>query len=139
MDLHRYPESLAQFQKVIEREPNFFPAHFKLSTLYATMGRYPDAVREMRKSFNTPPSFVVSEDVAGYLQLASTSEGTDRVSVMGAASALAGDRDGAFHYLEKSFADGNNNLMQVLRYPALDSLHSDPRYADLLHRMGMPK
>ncbi len=139
MDLHRYPESLGQFQKVIEREPNFFPAHFKLSTLYATMGRYPDAVREMRKSFNTPPSFVVSEDAAGYLQLASTSEGTDRVSVMGAASALAGDRDGAFHYLEKSFADGNNNLMQVLRYPALDSLHSDPRYADLLHRMGMPK
>ncbi len=139
MDLHRYPESVTQFQKVIERDPNFFPAHFKLSTLYATMGRYPDAVREMRKSFNTPPSFVVSDDAAGYLQLASTSEGTDRFSVMGAAAALAGDRDGAFHYLEKSFIDSNSNLPQVLRYPAMDSLHSDPRYADLLRRLGLPK
>jgi serine/threonine protein kinase/tetratricopeptide (TPR) repeat protein len=139
MDLHRYPESIAQFQKVLERDPNFYPAHFKLSTLYSTLGRYPDAVRELRLSYNTPPSFVVSNDAAGYLQLASTSEGTDRLSVMGAAAALAGDPDHAFQYLEKSFAEGNNNLTQVIRYPAIDSLRSDKRYADLMRRMGLPK
>jgi hypothetical protein len=107
--------------------------------LYATLGRYPDAVRELRLSYNTPPSFVVSNDAAGYLQLASTSEGTDRLSVMGAAAALAGDPDHAFQYLEKSFAEGNNNLTQVIRYPAIDSLRSDKRYADLMRRMGLPK
>ncbi len=139
MDLRRYPEAVAQFQKVLERDPNFFPAHFKLSTLYATMGRHPDAIREMRKAFDTPPSVVVRDDAGGYLQLASMVEGTDRFSVMGAAAALAGDRDHAFQYLNKAFADGNNNVMQVIRYPAVDSLRSDPRYAELLRRMGLPK
>ena len=31
MDAHRYPEALAQFQKTLERDPNFGPAHHKLA------------------------------------------------------------------------------------------------------------
>src|SRR6202030_3509143 len=39
MTAHRYPESLEEFQKVLQRDPGFQPAHYKLSQLYATMGR----------------------------------------------------------------------------------------------------
>jgi eukaryotic-like serine/threonine-protein kinase len=137
MNLRRYPEAVVQFQKVLERDPKFFPAHFKLSTLYATMGHYSDAVKEMRESFDFPPSLVVKDNAAGYLQLASMVEGTDRYSVMGAAAALVGDRDHALEYLNKSVDERNNNVMQVVRYPAVDSLRSDPRFADLLRRMGL--
>jgi serine/threonine protein kinase/Tfp pilus assembly protein PilF len=139
MELHRYPESIAQFQKVLERDPKFFPAHFKLSTLYATMGRYEDAVQELRKSFDTLPSTPVTNDAAGYLRLASIVDGSDRSSVMGAAAALAGDRDRAFEYLGKSYDDRDNNLVQVIRYPALDSLRSDPRYVELVRKLGVPQ
>jgi serine/threonine protein kinase/Tfp pilus assembly protein PilF len=38
MDAHRYPEALAQFQKTVERDPTFGPAHHKLAHLYATTG-----------------------------------------------------------------------------------------------------
>jgi hypothetical protein len=55
------------------------------------------------------------------------------------AAALAGDRDEAFQYLEKSYADEDNELLIEVRYPALDSLRSDPRFADLLHRLGLPQ
>lgn len=48
MQAHRYPESLAQFQKVLARDPNFDPAHYKLSQLYATIGRFAEAVREIQ-------------------------------------------------------------------------------------------
>jgi tetratricopeptide (TPR) repeat protein len=137
MNMRRYPEAVVQFQKVLERDPKFFPAHFKLSTLYATMGRYSDAVKEMRESFDFPPSLVVRDNAAGYLQLASMVEGTDRYSVMGAAAALVGDRDHALEYLNKSVDERNNNVMQVVRYPAVDSLRSDPRFAELLRRMGL--
>ncbi len=40
MDAHRYPEALAAFQKVLQSDPNFPPAHHKLAQLYAAHGRF---------------------------------------------------------------------------------------------------
>ena len=137
MQARRYPESLAQFQKVLARDPNFVPAHYKLSQLYATTGRFPEAVTELRKAFSKP--IPVSEDAKGYLQLMSTLEGSDRSAAAGVAAALVGDRDRAFQYLEKAYSDGDNELILAIRYPALDSLRSDPRYKDLMRRLGLPE
>jgi TolB-like protein len=33
MEARRYPEALAQFQKVLDRDPNFIPAHYKLALI----------------------------------------------------------------------------------------------------------
>jgi TolB-like protein/predicted Ser/Thr protein kinase len=49
MDLHRYAEALAQFQKTIERDPTFGPAHRKLSQLYAATGDFANAVMRVEK------------------------------------------------------------------------------------------
>ena len=49
MDAHRYPEALAQFQKTLERDPAFKPAHHKLSQLYAATGDFANAVSELKK------------------------------------------------------------------------------------------
>jgi serine/threonine protein kinase len=137
MEARRYPESLAQFQKVLERDPNSDPAHFKLSQLYATTGRFPEAVRELRKLF--PEPIPVSEDAKGYRELMMTLHGSDRSAAVGVAAALSGERDLAFQYLQKANADGDNELLIAIRYPALDSLRSDPRYADLMRRLGLPQ
>jgi serine/threonine protein kinase len=137
MEARRYPESLAQFQKVLARDPNFPPAHYKLSHLYATTGRFPEAVSELRKSL--PNSSPVSEDAQGFLKLMLTMPDADRSAGAAVAAALAGDRDQAFKYLEKAFSDGDSELLIVIRYPALDSLRSDPRYKDLLRRLGLPE
>jgi serine/threonine protein kinase/tetratricopeptide (TPR) repeat protein len=138
MEAHRYPESLAQFQKVLDRDPHFLPAHYKLSHLYATTGRFADAVPELRKSFLAKP-ISVTPDAKGYLQLMLTLEGADRHAAVGMAAALAGDRDLAFKYLEQSFADGDNELLIAIREPALDPLRSDPRFKDLMRRLGLPE
>jgi len=57
MDAHRYPEALAQFQKVLERDPNFGPAHHKLAYLYAPTGDFADAVSESQKLVFVPGSW----------------------------------------------------------------------------------
>ena len=140
MEAHRYPESLAQFQKTLARDPNFPPGHWKLSHLYATMGRFPEAIDEMKKSdFRQPISVPPNAD--GYLALAKSNRetGADRSAAIAMAAALAGDRDLAFQYLEKSYADQDNELLIEVRYPALDSLRSDPRFADLMRRLGLPQ
>ncbi|MGA7968110.1 MAG: protein kinase [Terriglobales bacterium] len=136
-EARRYPESLAEFKKVLERDPKFPPAHYKLSQLYATTGNFADAVRELGKITDGP--FSSAPTAKNYVELTMKLTGTDRSAAVGAAAALAGDRDMAFEYLNKAFTDGNDELPCVVRYPALDSIRSDPRYADLMRRMGLPE
>jgi serine/threonine protein kinase/tetratricopeptide (TPR) repeat protein len=137
MEAKHYPESLAQFQKVIGRDPNFWPAYYRLSQLYATTGRFSEAVTEFHKALSK--TTFVTEDAKGYLQLMSTLEGSDRSGAVAVASALAGDKDKAFENLEKAYTDGDNELLISIRYPALDTLRSDPRYAALMRRFGLPE
>jgi eukaryotic-like serine/threonine-protein kinase len=138
MTAKRYPESLAQFQKVLERDPTFVPAYFKMSQLLATMGRFPDAVAALHKSFLAKP-VEVSGDAKGYLDLMMHLEGTDRNAAVGAAAARAGKPDMAFEYLNKSFADGDNELLFVVRDPALEPIRTDPRYQELMRKLGLPE
>jgi TolB-like protein/Tfp pilus assembly protein PilF len=137
MEGRRYPESMAQFQKVLARDPNFLPAHYKLSQLYAVTGRFAEAVSELRKIFAKPIS--VSDDAKGYRDLTMTMEDSDRSAAVAVASALYGDREQAFRYLEKAYVDGDNELLFAVRHPALDSLRSDSRFADLMRRLGLPE
>jgi tetratricopeptide (TPR) repeat protein len=138
MEARRYPESLAQFQKVLERDPNFLPARYKLSILYATMGRFPEAISEIAKSHFTKP-LDVSRDAKGYLELMMTEEGSDRSTSVAVAAALAGENNQAFQYLEKAYTNGDNALLISIRLPAFDPLRRDPRYADLMRRLGLPE
>jgi len=137
MEARRYPESLAQFQKVLERDPNFGPAHYKLSQLYAATGRFAEAVSELRKIVSKAGSW--SRDAKGYCEVALAMEGSDRSAAVAVASVLSGDRDQAFEYLEKAYADGDRELVVVIRYPAMDPIRSDRRYADLMRRLGLPE
>jgi hypothetical protein len=63
----------------------------------------------------------------------------DPVSAIALGFALGGDRDKAFEQLDKAFADQDDELIFGIRYPGFDSLRSDPRYADLMRRLGLPE
>jgi eukaryotic-like serine/threonine-protein kinase len=132
----RYPESLAQFRKVIERDPSFVGGHFYFSQLYATTGRFAEAVNELQKGAHLTGAW--SADAQGYsrLMLAAAPDAPADIAVT---FALAGDRNKSFEYLEKAFSDKDPDLFFCVRYPAFDSMRSDPRYADLMRRLGLPQ
>src|SRR5215469_715391 len=48
------------------------------------------------------------------------------------------DRDLAFEWLEKSYRERDAFLVFLPILPEFRSLHSDPRFADLLRRIGLP-
>jgi len=137
VEAHRYPEALAQFQKVLERDPNFLPAYYKRSLLYAAMGRFAEAVSDIEK--NLPKPISVSLDAKGYCEAAQGLGTSARSSASAVAFAVKGDHDQAFKYLEKAYSDGDSELLIVIRYPALDPIRSGPRYADLMRRLGLPE
>ena len=48
-----------------------------------------------------------------------------------------GEKDQAFEWLEKAYADRSWDLTFLRVNPSLDSLRSDPRFADLLRRLKL--
>ncbi len=137
---HRYDESLAQFQKALLADPGFRPAHYKLSLLYAAMGRFGEAVSELQKFVSTPGSF--SPDAKGYVALCRASELFDKnewFSAIAVAYGYANDRENALAYLEKAYSLADEEILLSIRLPAFDFIRSDPRYADVMRRMGLPE
>jgi hypothetical protein len=53
--------------------------------------------------------------------------------------ALLGDKDKAFLRLEKAYEQRASELITLEVEPEWDSLRSDPRYADLVRRIGLPQ
>jgi TolB-like protein/Tfp pilus assembly protein PilF len=139
MNAHRYPEALAAFQKVAQSDPNFKPTHFKFSQYYAAQGDFAHAVPEFQKFFPVPGSF--SLDAKGYRELgqAEFSDRPETMMWMGLATAPTGDKGKVFEYLNKAFAEQEIELILCIRYPTLDTFRSDPRYSDLMRRMGLPE
>ena len=139
MDAHRYPEARVEFQKELQRDPNFLPAHHKFAQLLAANGEFPQAVVELQKFASTSGTW--SPDAKGYRELAEAAFAArpEATTWVAAGAAVTGDRKKALDYLEKAFANQEIELILCIRYPTFDAIRSDPRYADLMRRMGLPE
>ncbi len=141
MDAHQYPQAQEQFDQILQRDPGFGPGLFYLSQMQATQGQWAEAVSALQKS--GPPGSAEamrswSPDAKGYAEfMDAISEGNLPANVAVAYS-LAGNRDKAFEHLEKAFADRDDELTAVIRFPAFDHVKSDPRWAALLHKLNLP-
>jgi hypothetical protein len=67
-------------------------------------------------------------------------QASGRGNPLGVANAYAeaGERDLAFQWLEKAFAERTPQLLHIVADPAYDGLRDDPRYKDLIRRIGIP-
>ncbi len=87
-----------------------------LAEAYAGAGRREDALR-------------ILEEVRG---------SADHVNVAYVYAAL-GEADAAFEWLEKAYERRQGELGWLQVAPVLDPLRSDPRFQDLLRRIGLPE
>jgi serine/threonine protein kinase/tetratricopeptide (TPR) repeat protein len=139
MVARRSPEAISHMQKLLERDPSFSPAHFYLSQIYVSNGRYAEAVRELRKTTFGRVNGPASPDLQGYLKLMLTAGDTAPPTNIAVTYALAGDRNKAFEYLEKAYTEQDSELSACIRFPAFDVLKSDPRWAAYMRRLGLPE
>jgi len=153
----RYDESIAQLSKVLEIDPNYATAHQFLSFVYEAQGKYDlwldeaEKVATLAKDADLLAVFKVARleyARAGYRAVTKRiaevyEEQSKRVYIdpvnIAIAYATLDDKDKAFFWLEKGFAE-KSDLIRILKTaPAFDSLRSDPRYSDLLRRMNLPQ
>jgi TolB-like protein/DNA-binding winged helix-turn-helix (wHTH) protein len=53
--------------------------------------------------------------------------------------AALGDTDKAMHYLEQGYREHTIELVRLQVNPAYDDMRTDPRFQDLVHRIGLPQ
>jgi len=154
----RYDESIAQFHKALELNPDVAPIRTGLPSAYAMKRMYPQAVGEygkipdQDKAVASENQFVASFrgwvyavsgrrtdalKIAQEFRDLSSHSYVDFYLVAGIYAGL-GDKNEAFRLLEKGY-EQHSAAMPYLGIDVFwDELHSDPRYLDLLRRMGLP-
>lgn len=156
----RYEDALAQFQRVNQLDPNFALNHERLAHLYAVMGKFNEAIAEESKArtlihesldrvqakSNRLRRAVAENGARGYwqteLDLAheeqNPPEAYDTPLALAMIYSHLGDKEKAFANLEIAYAGRDEELTNLSIEPQFDSLRSDPRFKDLVTRVGIP-
>jgi tetratricopeptide (TPR) repeat protein len=142
----RYEDALAEYRRVLELEPDFAQAHQMVLAELLRRGDL-EAARQEAASLPLPGSSYAEACLAvlaarsGDRRLAD--EHLERVVsperwTAEASVALAlGDKEGAVAALEEGYRRRDAAMLLIGADPRMDPLRSDPRFADLVHRVGV--
>ena len=132
------------------------PGHSGLALVYLQKGRYAEAIQEFELCIMGLDEIDAKEKAAalrqafkeagmrGYwkkhLQLLITESKRRYIMPLEVASdyAMLGEKELAFEWLEKAYEDHGDGMPDLGLDRRFDSLHSDPRFRELLHRIGLP-
>ena len=150
---HSYDESIRQSLKTIEMDPNFALAHNQLGQAYLQKGMREEAIAELQNALqlsggsptcmaNLARAYAAAgkrgeaEKLLSELKKRSRpgySHATEIAVIYGA----LGEKDQAMSWLEKGYEERFNP--GVLLRPGFDPLRSDPRFEELVRRIGLPR
>jgi serine/threonine protein kinase/Tfp pilus assembly protein PilF len=151
----QYDEAIEQYQKVFKLFPKTRDAQwcFQLGDVYGQKEMFPEAVAEYLKGFERAgwtsdriedlrQAFARAGITGFYRKLLEQlkSDPDERLDLIGIAELYArlGEKDQSFEWLERAYSKRSDGLVHLRENLGFDNVRSDPRYADLLHRIGLP-
>jgi tetratricopeptide (TPR) repeat protein len=148
---HQYEEAIQRSRKTMDLDPHFPLAHYQLGQAFLQKHRYDEAIAELQKAVAFSGSSTTSTSSLAYAYAVSgrknqalkilndlksqTSEKFSNAPEIALVYLGLDDKDQAMAWLEKGYAERFNP--GVLMRPAFNPLRSDPRFQDLLHRIGL--
>jgi len=153
-DMHRYDDALAELNKLIAANPEF-PGNYGIrGSVYWQLGNQDAAVADwaMDMTKRGRPEWAeafgggyrkakLKGACAALIELLKNESQKEYISPNEFARyyGLMGDRDHAFEWLEKGYAERSGRMEYLKVEEYLEPFHSDPRYIDMLKRMGLPQ
>jgi tetratricopeptide (TPR) repeat protein len=146
----QYDRAIEQFKKGVEIDPNGTWARCCLAWSYIQKGMYEEAITAANKSDD--PYLLVSTAHA-YALLGKRAEAQKIIErlkkqarqryvpsyIMARIYIGLGEKEHAIEWLEKSYEDREDSLIWLNSDPGLDGLRSEPRFQDLVRRVGLPQ
>jgi len=147
---HDYDGAIEQYRRTLEIDPNFYIAHFYLGKAYAQKKMYNEAITEFQRLVSAPGDNLEAEAALANAYAQSgrradaqkilaglLNESQQRyVSPLYIATVYTGlgDRDKAIEWLNKAYDSRHPGLVLIRIEPMFDTLRSDARFQELLHR-----
>jgi len=149
----RYDDALIQIRQVIDRDPTFARAYLNLGEILQEQGKLEEAIRAYKniKELSQDPLAdmalghayaVAGQRVEAEKIVADLEERVRRKEVSSFLPAVVyaglNDKDKAFYWLERAYQERSNWLALIKVGRRLKNLRGDPRFDDLLKRIGFP-
>ncbi len=147
-----YDRAVIEARKVVEMDPNFPQARWRLAEAYVEKGMFPDAVAEYLSWMSLAGASREQVDALGRAYRASGMWGFWRNVIalfeqrkneiripsrrLANMHARLDENDQALEQLEKAYRERELLLVEVNVEPAFDKVRSEPRFRQLLHRVG---
>jgi TolB-like protein/DNA-binding winged helix-turn-helix (wHTH) protein len=156
-DRREFDRSIEVKLIMLRKDPDNVLLHHNLYLGYEAKGMYTEAVQHLERActlagfpevaVNLDRAFAVSGYKGAMRQYAKELEhlhATKQIFLpvnLAGVYAILGDKDRAFYWLEQAYKHSRGSgiyLWMMKSYVALEPLHSDPRFKDLVHRIGLP-
>ncbi|MGB3862453.1 MAG: protein kinase [Candidatus Aminicenantaceae bacterium] len=147
-----YESAINKFNALLDFEPNFGLLYLSFATAYALKGDYDEAIAYGEKMLEVGPRAVAYVGNMGYLSaiagkkekayelLAELEERSKKGYVSSFWTALIylglGEIDKSFEWFEKAYEERDGNMIYFTVPQILDPVRADPRYKQLLIKMG---
>jgi tetratricopeptide (TPR) repeat protein len=147
----QYDRAIEKLRAVLEVDPNFLHAHI-VEYVYVQKGMFSDAqvdLEKLRRVDASPWSLAQSAYVLGrFGHQAEAERAVDKLEQLNRRHQIdpapiliayvgMGNKEKAFTWLEKAYSQHSNVLATLKVDPAFDPLRNDPRFNDLLRRVGL--
>jgi tetratricopeptide (TPR) repeat protein len=146
-----FDESIKQSRKTLQMDPGFAVAHYQLGQALLQKHLYVEAIAELQKATEFSASDITFTSTLAYAKAVSgkkeeaakilrdlesrSNNGFTNPAEIALIYVGLGDKDQAMSWLEKAYEERCNP--SVLFRPCFDPLRPDPRFQNLLHRMGL--
>jgi TolB-like protein/tetratricopeptide (TPR) repeat protein len=146
---HRYSEAADEHRRTIAINPTTVTAHYVLAGDLLALGQQGAALEELKKE--SVEGYRLGGLVCVYHALRRSQDSDAEFSQLirestahtayetAIAYACRGDRDRAFQYFDRSFAQREFDLTNIKADWPLADIRGDPRYAALLRKMNLPE
>jgi len=151
----QYDEAIAQNQKTTDLETHFYPAYFWLGQAYEQKKMYAEAIATYQKGITQAerhPQLIAALGHAYALagERGKATQALDELRRMSKQRHIdpyliafvytgLGDKEQAFAWLNRAYQDRSSFLIWLKVEPQFNSLRDDPRFQDLLRRVGLPQ
>jgi TolB-like protein/DNA-binding winged helix-turn-helix (wHTH) protein/Tfp pilus assembly protein PilF len=150
----QYDQALNQYHEALKIEPKFWPPLHSMHWVYRRQGKIAESIEPLRvalQSWDTEVDWTVLFDqlsaaystggrIAYLRQCVKIHERSNRPWYYLALDyADLGDREAALAELNKSYENRQLEMLYLLVDPELDALRSDPRFQELIRKVGFPQ
>ena len=147
---HQPDRLLEQANRMLEMDPNSNVAHAWLGRAYMQKQLYAQAIPELQQFVDPQSGDGLTQLGYSYGMAGRKSEALKTLAELEAVAQRRysspvriaciyiglGDKERALEWLEKGFTGRSDHLTQLKMDPMFDSLRADPRFADLMRRVG---